>query len=318
MHKQWIYELSKEKLIDVLERHKLDSSGKLDALRKRLSEYATDHPETFTPETHRPTKHVASHDPSDSEDEERETMANPAKIMNQVRKWGVHFDGRDPLGFLERMDDLRRAYGYSGDVLLIGLAEILKGKALLWYRNNHEEWETWEEFSQAVRAQYLPHRYRARATREIQERRQGDGEEFRDFVTDMLTRMRRAGGYSKEDRLERLYENMHDEYKMYVDYDDIRDLDHLQHRIAALESAKQKQAQSKPRTPKPTVAATAYDRNECCWRCKQRGHTRFKCERPPKKFCSRCGKDGVLTRDCHPGNAGRDGEAITTGAAPSP
>lgn len=41
-----------------------------------------------------------------------------------------------------------------------------------------------------------------------------------------------------------------------------------------------------------------YNREDCCWRCKQRGHTRLDCKRLPKKFCSRCSKDGVLTRDC--------------------
>lgn len=52
------------------------------------------------------------------------------------------------------------------------------------------------------------------------------------------------------------------------------------------------------------LAVATYNRQEYCWRCKQRGHVRFDCKRPPKRFCSRCGKDGVLTKDCHPvGNA---------------
>lgn len=46
------------------------------------------------------------------------------------------------------------------------------------------------------------------------------------------------------------------------------------------------------------AATTAYDPNECCWRCtKQRGHTWFDCRRIPHRFCSQCGKDRVLTKD---------------------
>jgi len=32
----------------------------------------------------------------------------------------------------------------------------------------------------------------------------------------MLTNMRRAGGFSQEDQIDRLYENMHPEYKLYA------------------------------------------------------------------------------------------------------
>lgn len=51
-------------------------------------------------------------------------------------------------------------------------------------------------------------------------------------------------------------------------------------------------------TNKPTVATVTYNR-KCCWRCKQRGHIILDHKGPPKKFCSRCGKDNVFTHDCH-------------------
>ena len=71
---------------------------------------------------------------------------------------------------------------------------------------------------------------------------------------------------------------------------------------------KARSAESRP-AQGTTATTTAYSRDKCCWRCKQRGHTRLDCKRPPKKFCSRCGKDGVLTRDCHPpGNERRAGD----------
>lgn len=41
-----------------------------------------------------------------------------------------------------------------------------------------------------------------------------------------------------------------------------------------------------------------------CWRCGEMGHYRAACRGPAKVFCSRCGKEGVLSRNCtcHTGN----------------
>jgi len=35
-----------------------------------------------------------------------------------------------------------------------------------------------------------------------------------------------------------------------------------------------------------------------CWRCGQSGHGRGSCRRPTLLFCSRCGRVGVLSREC--------------------
>lgn len=124
--------------------------------------------------------------------------------------------------------------------------------------------------------------------------------------------MRRAGGYSMEAQLDVLYENLHPRYKMYVRRDELRrNTDLLRKADEFEEIEEQCRERSKTHQPATTgVAATAYDKRECCWRCKQRGHTRFDCKRIPRKFCSQCGKDGVFTKDCHPppGNANRAGE----------
>jgi len=96
---------------------------------------------------------------------------------------------------------------------------------------------------------------------------------------------------------------MHLEYKLYVRLDDISSLSELSARAAeyeAIEKQRRELRNEKKTATEPAVAAATYCREECCWKCKQRGHTRFDCKRPPKKFCSRCGKDGVLTKDCHP------------------
>jgi len=243
--------------------------------------------------------------------------------MNQIRKWGCHFDGKDPFAFLERIEELRQAYGYSGEQLLLGLPELLRGDTLLWYRNNRASWSSWEEFDQAFRRRFLPRRYRGQLTREIQKRYQQPNETFDKYATAVLTMMRRAGGFTTEAQIEQLYDNMNPEYKLYTRLEDVTDLEELSARAVEYELIEKQRHERKsghPSTAGPSIAAATYNREECCWRCKQRGHTRIDCKRPPKKFCSRCGKEGVLTRDCHPpGNADRAGEkaAVVRPSQPS-
>jgi len=82
---------------------------------------------------------------------------------------------------------------------------------------------------------------------------------------------------------------------------------------------------SKDKT-KPTAAliTPGYKPQECCWGCGQREHTRRFCRRPAKLFCSQCGKEGVLIKNCHgtlSGNrnkAGDGGETFRSTTDPRP
>jgi len=138
----------------------------------------------------------------------------------------------------------------------------------------------------------------------------------------MMTLMRRVGGFSRTEQLETLYDNMHPDYKTYVRIDEVQSIAELQAQAREYEDIeREKQAARKQEktTTAPTVAA-AYNKTECCWRCKQQGHTRMQCRRPAKKFCSQCGKDGVLTSKCHPrpGNASGAGASAVAGSTMSP
>jgi hypothetical protein len=72
------------------------------------------------------------------------------------------------VSFLERLEELQREYGYDGALLLRGLPEMLRGDALLWYRNNRATGVTWEDFFDDFRDYYLPRRYYAQLRRDIQ------------------------------------------------------------------------------------------------------------------------------------------------------
>jgi len=320
--KRWIYQLNKEEAVREAENRGLDPTGTLDDLRARLSRHVTelvtmlplgrtDSTASLAPSAGKPP---APMPPAPTHTDDAQSHA---KCMNQIRKWGCHFDGRDPLSFLERVEELQLQYRYTDELMLAGLPELLRGDATAWYRNNRTDWSTWTDFTTALRRQYLPRRYQAKLTREVQDRRQKTDEPFNKYATDLLTMMRRAGHYTTAEKVDRIYENMWTEYKFFVRLNDQTDLADLMEQAAEYEDLKKAQGQE-ARTEKRAVgtaatASVAYDRRTCCWRCKQRGHHRMNCRQPAKKFCSQCGKDGVFSKDCHPvpGNAAVAGDNAT-------
>lgn len=328
--RSWIYQLPKEKLTAWLRLLGQDPDGRLDDLRKRMSTLTLENPERFQniEELIHPAK-ITEPAVKTTATEDRRTLhttnsltpegPDTVSALNQIRKWGYHFDGRDPVSFLERIEELQAAYGLTSTEMLAGLPELLKNDALMWYRNHRAEWENWEDFARAFREHYLPRRYRTQLLRELQSRQQHEAEPYARYATHVLTLMRRAGHLSRAEQLEQLYEGLRPEYKLYIrrhDIDSIPDLAALAQEFEAI-------ADTRRATPAPatrTASATpAYNREECCWRYKQRGHTRADCKRPPKKFCSQCGKDGVLTRDCHPrpGNPPRVGTDLEPSRPPT-
>jgi len=323
--KSWIYNLTKSQAIGEAEKRNLDASGTIDDIRRRLSRYLDappDMPET-EPENTMPGAGVSLLTAPQIQIRPPSPLPPPlpepgegnhahGKCMNQIRKWGCHFDGRDPLSFLERLTELQRQYRYSDDVMAAGIPELLRGKALAWYRNFQEEWQPFDDFLRALRRQYLPRRYQTRLTREIQDRRQRPDEPFADYASEMLTMMRRAGNFGADAKLDRIYENMRAEYKYSIRLDDLTDLADLTDRANDFEEIRKEDLRERHAAKKTVSSAKAtgeYDRANTCWRCKQRGHDRFNCRRPAKLFCSQCGKDGVRTKDCHP----RPGNAIAAG-----
>jgi hypothetical protein len=146
----WVQSLPKEQVAQLLAQHNLDSEGTLKVLRRRLRQFISQNPDSLLT-TPAGTAAMPKPDIEDRPGTPPVTMLERTKILNQIRKWGQQFDGKDPLSFLERIEELRRGYGYDDEQLLLGLPELLKEDALLWYRNHRESWSTWEEFCQGLR-----------------------------------------------------------------------------------------------------------------------------------------------------------------------
>jgi len=317
----WIHALSKEELTEVLKRYQLDTTGTIDELRRKLKTFAERNPTEFHL-TVNPTETVGTETMTEKTGTLPQTQLG--ETMNLVRKWGCHFTGKDPLAFLERIEELRSGYGLTNEQLLRCLPELITGEPLLWYRNNRESWTTWEDFVASFRLCYLPHNNTA-LDREIRDRVQKPNEPFRLYATALQTMMRRLGGLGPSQQIDRIYENMKPSYRRYIRRTEVKTVEELIYRVTEHESIEQAEAEYNSRitreknhsttaSSKGTKADTAmisptYRKNDCCWNCGQRGHHRTECKRPFQKFCSTCGKTGVLTRDCHPpGNGPAAGE----------
>lgn len=56
--------------------------------------------------------------------------------------------------------------------LLYSLPELLRGSALLWFRNNRNSWKNWTEFLEDFYIYYMPAAYTLRLEEEIVHRKQ--------------------------------------------------------------------------------------------------------------------------------------------------
>lgn len=262
-----------------------------------------------------------------------------ASIIGKVRKWNVMYDGgTDPMEFIERMEELAGCYEIPVDRLARTLPDKLKGRALEWYRNNRNTWQTWVEFTNEFRTFFLPRRYRIKLEDEVRKRLQGVKEKGKEFVTVIQTMYRRLGEGDQTVIIERIYDNLRTEYRHYIKPTDFRTMSELVIMIERYEELVAEQVRApnhgvkddtnepEPRivTPKPPKTHTnpfigpaigtptrPYNRETDCWRCSQPNHSRFQCTNPQIQFCSRCGVKGPRTCACRSENA-NGGPAITT------
>lgn len=342
----WIYRLSKEQLKQELRDIGTGTDGTVVQLRQRLVAYVRRNPEAFAgkPEDAPGYKEEVdrTRDLEEFHDElvtglggdnastplrptapsSLETSLPAATVLDQMRKWNCHFDGRDPYAFIERIRELQGAYRLSDQQVLQGFPELLRGDALLWYRNMAPSISSWEELEEQLRRYYLPPGELRHLDRQIADRYQGPAEPVRNYVTALMTLIRRRGGYDRERQLDTLYHNLQPELQLHIRRTELTDATSLIQRVEEVEEILRRvhrgaRSAPPPREPsrRPALAITsAYQRATHCWRCKKPGHDRFTCTNAAVRFCSFCGQDGVLTKDCPchvrpntPGNEPRAG-----------
>lgn len=133
MPKDWFYRLTKTEFIGELEVYGLPTDGTIDELGQRLSRHVTEHPESFhaAPPAAEPTflateSASPAAEPAPADHAPTTVGDTQARDINQIRKWGYHFDGKDPVSFLKRIEELKEGYQISGAQFLLGLPELLR------------------------------------------------------------------------------------------------------------------------------------------------------------------------------------------------
>ncbi|KAI8129545.1 hypothetical protein CVS40_0907 [Lucilia cuprina] len=317
MSRVFINQLKKDVLGAALKDMGLENEGTLDEMRARLRNYLD--------KNNIPRKHEllienlrAMSEPSEKELKvptvrvSRESSPvcfrektdigsdNHSEVCDKVRKWGIKYDGgKDPLGFLERIDELATCYSIPQHTLLNFMPELLKGDALSWYRNNKTSWKSYSDFVCDFKLFFLPTRFFENLEDDIRSKKQGAGESFVEYVTAIQTLMR-LSNLSGQEQLERIYLNCRADYKMYIkrkDFSRLRELIVLAQEFESIRAEENTQKKVLRRL-QTAVAVNNNNNRSVCYRCGEQGHTRRTCTNAQVLFCWDCGKRGVMTVDC--------------------
>ena len=227
-----------------------------------------------------------------------ESLESQGKIMDQVRKWALKYDGKSsPLAFVERVEELANAYRLPFDVLPSAMPELLISRALTWFRNNNRDWQTWTSFKVDLLEFFLPARHFSRLDDTIRGRLQLPRESCKDYVLALQDFMRQAN-YTKEQQLERIYQNSLPDYQLYIKRSEFDSLEKFVFLAEEYERIKKLQNPRLNRDGVSRVETGMVDVRNACHRCAQPGHFARYCNNERVLFCWRCGKRGIRTIDC--------------------
>ncbi|KAI8116869.1 hypothetical protein CVS40_11136 [Lucilia cuprina] len=223
--------------------------------------------------------------------------------MSTIRRWDLTYDGGDNLTeFIERLEELAECYGFDRGRLLFSLLEILKNKALQWYRVKREQITTWDQFKEEATRFFLPRRYLSHLEENIYHRKQGLREKAKDYIMSLQALIRQHPELRKLNHTDRIYDGLRYEYKLYVRRNDFVTIDELMELTDEYELLRKEEAKQGKLQPNHYIDVSSttgiYNRKTHCWHCKQIGHFRGLCPNQGRIFCSWCGQDGIMSRDC--------------------
>lgn len=124
--KGFIQELSREQLAQRIALYGLLNQGSLEELRRTMRAYVDEHPQEFTilPAELESTVEASNQlrwQPAPNAPPPLQPLAlATAEVIDQMRKWGCYFKGRDPISILERMNELQQSYQYTDELMLAG------------------------------------------------------------------------------------------------------------------------------------------------------------------------------------------------------
>jgi len=218
MGKKWIYRLKKEDFSNVAQGLNVTLDGRLEDLKKALSEYysetdndpqlvdiwaeleATYHDNAgpcITLSNAQGNNLVASLSVDNLQKEanrressqdrkitaliSRPSQSGYARIAKQIREWSFRFDGAEkPFEFLQQVEWTANTYGLELDMIPRAMPEMIKGRALKWLIANNKQWKTWAECIESFHTYYLSRDFFTRLADQVRQRKQGFSESFKD------------------------------------------------------------------------------------------------------------------------------------------
>lgn len=180
------------------------------------------HPPVYNRE--RNTRSVHFNDATNNSDR-RLIIPTPISAFDFIRKWNLKYSGRrdeDSEEFLKRVKEGRFIMHISDYDLFGILPFFLEGVALQWYRNNLDNWDTFEQFEEAWRARFSDADFQWALMENARRRTQGEREPVVDYLTyikGMFNRMAPPLGPARE--IELALRNMLPRLQTRIDKADI-------------------------------------------------------------------------------------------------
>ncbi|XP_043063798.1 uncharacterized protein LOC122319963 [Drosophila ficusphila] len=256
----WISYRKKHELEAILLDLGLEQNGTVEEQRARLYAFARqpEHSEDtlirlgelerkYTPSRDvKPPSRIAPYQEKGREGNRRAPHApvHPSPTQASARWWSTKRPNGDclstappTLSFVEHIEERADTYRIDRKYLSHAIIVLLTGRAESWFRTSDLQGRTWTEVRREFLEFFLPPRYYQRLDDEIRSHFQKVNEPFKEYLVDLRLQMRRAG-FSPEQELERVYENMLPEYQMFTRRQDFKTLTELTHLVVNYEVAR--------------------------------------------------------------------------------
>lgn len=120
----------------------------------------------------------------------RATPSNRQRFTQPIFKWPFSYAGKQDILELAVFLNRVKTYADTEDVdeysLLRGIKHLLRGRALEWHTRNYNHFNTWNEFKDQIKAEFLPSSSSQLIKRDLYWRFQGQEETFSKYYQDLL------------------------------------------------------------------------------------------------------------------------------------
>lgn len=268
---------------------------------------------------------------------EQNTQMRAWRGRNPVAEWNITFSGDNKEtslnDFLSQVTLMARAERVADNDLLASAIYLFTGSAKIWYRAFYPYYRTWNELVAGLKTQFLPVDYDFWLVRELEQRRQGEHENFGIFFASMEMLFRNLSyRMNEQQKLNIVMRNMLPMYAERLALEEVNSLTQLASKCKRIEEVRYRigrqtlpqiqrrdllePAFSHPSSNVPRhrvfeaevyegpdyvqVAEISNPRQKInlCYNCGNAGHRFNQCQQERTLFCYRCGLTGCVTRNC--------------------